>query len=261
MTRPLARVPRSRLVSLARSDRLAICLDVDGTLAPIVGAPSAARVPPETRGTLRRLRRHDNVTLIVISGRRADDARRVVGVRVDWTLGNHGFEMAVGDRAPQGFAPGVRRGEVRRAAARVARAVADLERVTLEDKGWTLSVHFRRAGARVGHEVWRRVRHATRGLSVRLYGGKRVVEVRPAITWNKGIALGRLLTRIYGRLWPARAEVVFAGDDVTDEHVFQEIARQAMTIKVGTGRTRAGYRTRSPATLAHWLAHLEHLLP
>jgi trehalose-phosphatase len=260
VTRPLGRVPKRRLAQLAASEQLAICLDVDGTLATLVPRPWEARVPPDTRAILRRLRRHRSVTLIIVSGRGADDARRVVGTRVDWTVANHGFELAEGDRAPQPFASRGGRRAVRRAAARVATAIGGLAGVRLEDKGWTLSVHYREAPA-LGNVLWSRVNRAVRGLDVRVYGGKRVIEVRPAGTWTKGSALQRLLTRLYGRLWRASTGVFFAGDDETDEHVFATLGRDALTVKVGSGTTRAQYRTRSPASFARWLERFETLIP
>lgn len=260
MTTPLRRVRREAVRDLAARERLAVCLDVDGTLAPIVPNPHDARVPAPIRATLERLRQHPSVALIVVSGRGADDARRVVGTRVDWTIANHGFEVAPGNGAAQPFAPNADRRKVRRAAQRVARAVRDLPGVRFEDKGWTLSVHFRQAPY-MEDAVWRQVRAAARGTGARLYGGKRVLEVRPPGTWNKGTALQRLLTQLYGRPWRATTGVVFAGDDETDEHVFSVLDGRAMTIKVGAGRTRARYRTTSPATFTRWLRDFERLIP
>src|SRR5712691_1257881 len=73
-------------------ERTAILLDVDGALAPIVPRPEDARVPPETRAELRRLRQR-YALVACISGRDGADARRIVGVRELTYVGNHGLEL------------------------------------------------------------------------------------------------------------------------------------------------------------------------
>ncbi len=76
MTCPLSRAGVGLLSTLTEYARLAVCLDVDGNLAPIVQSPQAASVPSGTQSVLRRLYRHDAVTLVLVSGRHPDDARR-----------------------------------------------------------------------------------------------------------------------------------------------------------------------------------------
>lgn len=235
-------------------------LDVDGTLAPIAPRPDGARVPAATRALIRRLRSHGAVTVGLVSGRPADEARRLVGVPVDWTIGNHGFEVARGSAPPHPLAsPGVRR-PVRRARAAIARVIAGEDGVWIEDKGWTLAVHFRGAGRAVGPRLWRRVRAVTAGLGVALGRGKSVIDVRPDVGWHKGEAVRALLRRLGGPAWITRHGIVYAGDDVTDEHAFDALPPPAVTIKVGRGPTRARYRTASPAALSAWLARLERAL-
>ena len=260
MTRPLSRSGSELRSLLAKHESLAVCLDVDGTLAPIARRASDARVPSRTREILRRIHRHRGVTLIIVSGRRAAEARTLVGTPVDWTIGNHGFEVARGRGPARAFAERVSRRAVQRAAARVAAAIMAFDGVVLENKGWTLAVHYRLAGGTAGPQVWRRVREAVKGLDVVLHRGKRLIEVRPAGSWDKGSAVCRLFTEVHGTAWRERTAVICAGDDVTDEHMFARLPRTTMTIKVGRGRTRARYRTVSPGTLEGWLARLEREL-
>ncbi len=261
MTRPLSRAGVELLSTLTEYARLAVCLDVDGTLAPIVQSPQAASVPSGTRSVLRRLYRHDAVMLVLVSGRHPDDARRVAGVAAHWTIGNHGFELARGAEPGRSLVAVMERRKVQRAAAAIARVVDDLEDVVLENKGWTLAVHYRAAGRGTEAIVWRRVRDAVRETGVALFGGKRVINVRPKSSWSKGEAVRVLLRRRYGDAWPRRVGTVYAGDDLTDEHAFAGLPGAAVTIKVGRGKTRARYRTGSPETLTRWLSRLEAALP
>jgi len=72
---------------------LLILLDVDGTLAPIAANPSLARVPDVTRQIVASLVAARDVFVVLVSGRAAADARRLVGVARVWTVGNHGAEV------------------------------------------------------------------------------------------------------------------------------------------------------------------------
>ena len=73
-------------------ERAAVLTDVDGTLAPIVPRPEQAAVPPRAREVLRRLSERYGL-VACISGRRAEEARRLVGVDGIAYAGNHGLEL------------------------------------------------------------------------------------------------------------------------------------------------------------------------
>ncbi len=74
--------------------------------------------------------------------------------------------------------------------------------------------------------------------------GKQVLDLRPDVSWHKGAAVRWILTRLLGETWPRRACVVYAGDDRTDEDVFEALASPAVTVKVGphVHPTAARYR-------------------
>src|SRR5678816_3851134 len=76
---------------------LLLMFDVDGTLAPIMSHPSLARVPEDTRRIVASMVTKPGVTVVLVSGRAAHDARRVVGVERVWTIGNHGAEVMTPD--------------------------------------------------------------------------------------------------------------------------------------------------------------------
>ena len=86
-------IPSGRL----KGRPLLLLLDVDGTLAPIVPDPSLARVPDDTRRIIASLASRADVHVVLVSGRAAHDARRVVGVERVWTIGNHGAEVMTPD--------------------------------------------------------------------------------------------------------------------------------------------------------------------
>lgn len=210
---------------------LAVMLDVDGTLAPIVDRPDAAAVPDETIAVIRRLADLHSVHVAVISGRSAVDAYRMVPVSTTWTIGNHGMEW----RPPHGEAQVL--DAARPFADVVARAFHDLEpRVRavrgaiLEHKHWTLSLHYRVADPIDVPALEASARDIAARLGLRVTHGKKVIELRPPIDVNKGTAAIDFAGRV-GAL-DGHGSVLYAGDDRTDEDAFQALRRHARAVTV-----------------------------
>jgi trehalose-phosphatase len=231
-----------------------IMLDVDGTLAPIAPRPELAAVPAETRAAIAALVATPGVTVCLVSGRAAADARRIVGVDGVWVIGNHGAEVMRPDGAIEvdpAVAPFA--GAVARTAAALAPIVAGVDGAILENKRWTLSVHYRGVAPGLVPVLEQAVGNiaAREGLTVR--DGKKVIEVRPPVSVDKGTAVVALARRL-GALAPG-ASLLFAGDDVTDEDAFRALraeAPAAITIQVapnGSASSHAEYRVDDPAAM------------
>jgi trehalose-phosphatase len=214
---------------------LLLLLDVDGTLAPIVVDPALAQVPDATRRIIASLVTRPRVTVILVSGRAAHDAKRMVGVERVWAVGNHGAEV-INPSGDTTVDP-----EVSRYAEPVARTAQTLEPlltaitgVVLENKTWTLAVHYRAADERVVP----RLRGIVEGVAERngllVTEGKKVLEIRPPVAVDKGSAISRLLRDLEG--FGADGSVLFAGDDATDEDAFRFLREHypsAVTIHIG----------------------------
>jgi trehalose-phosphatase len=218
---------------------LLLLLDVDGTLAPIVERPDYAIVSPATQHVLVDLVAMPDTHVAIVSGRSARDARRLVNVKGVWVLGNHGIEVA----QPNG-PPAVRR-DVAQYESKVAAAVdrcssiADsTPGVIVEDKRWTLSVHYRLADRAVIPAVSAHVADIALQLGLRVTVGKEVLEVRPPVDVNKGTA-AIALARSLNALDPS-ASVFCAGDDRTDEDAFRALrATQPAAVTVFVGNDGA----------------------
>ena len=203
--------------------RAAILTDVDGTLAPIVERAEEAAVPAAAREALAAL--SERYALVgCISGRRAEDARRLVGLDSLAYAGNHGLELLMpGDEAPQSD-PSVA-GREREAADFLASVAAErLASVGLrqEDKGPIQALHWRGSAdeARAescAHELANEAGRA--GLEPRW--GRKVLELRPRGGGGKDGAVASLLAD--GRLDRA----TYAGDDRTDLDAFRRLRELA----------------------------------
>ena len=214
---------------------LVLSFDVDGTLAPIVAHPALAEVPEATRRVIASLVTRPGVIIVLISGRAAQDARRVVGVERVWTVGNHGAEVidpagdTTVDAAVSRYAEAMAR-----TAQTLVPLVAAIPGVLLENKTWSLSVHYRAADEGVVPRLRGIVASVAAEQGLIVTEGKKVLEIRPPVGVNKGTAISRLVGDLGG--FSPEASVLFAGDDITDEDAFRFLREHhptAVTICIG----------------------------
>lgn len=202
---------------------LLLGLDFDGTLAPIVPRPADAALPAETGELLAALAARADTRVALISGRGLHDLIDRVGIDGLYYAGNHGLEI-------QG--PGVHRihdaaAAARERLARLARRLdAELRGIAgaiVEDKGLTLSVHYRMVTDEEQASLARDTAHACaeEEHGLRVSDGRKVVEIRPDVDWHKGRALGFLRETLTTDFPDAPA--IFIGDDTTDEDAFREL--------------------------------------
>lgn len=256
----------ARLAPLRREpERAAILTDVDGTLAPIVERAEDAAVPAAAREALAAL--SERYGLVgCISGRRAEEARRLVGLDSLAYAGNHGLELLLpGEDAVQPD-PSVAGRETEAAEFLAAldggRLAVGLRQ---EDKGPIQALHWRgspdeAAAEARAHEIANEAGKA--GLEPRW--GRKVLELRPLGGGGKDGAVASLLAD------PRLDRATYAGDDRTDLDAFrrlrelQEEGRLSAAVCVGVLSAEA------PAELAEesdltvggldgWLAILEWL--
>ena len=216
----------------AAQGRLLLALDFDGTLSPIVPHPEDATILPDAGRALTRIADREDTLLAIVSGRGLDDVRARVREERAFFAGNHGFEIE---------GPGVRhridaaerlRPELRMLTERLRHELEHIGGAEIEDKGITVSVHYRRVEDPEEAEEVRRVaeREAARS-GLRATHGKRVVELRPPFDWDKGRAVEFLIDTLSREapLFP-----VFIGDDVTDEDAFRAVReRGGLAVLVG----------------------------
>jgi trehalose 6-phosphate phosphatase len=199
-----------------------LAFDFDGTLAPIVDHPDDARVPLDVAKCLAELAQRHRVA--VISGRSVADVRARLGFEPGFVIGNHGAE----DDASR--LPEVAREALDALRARIAAAAGALAGtgVTVEDKGYSLALHYRLApDATVARAaIAALLDDAPAGVDS--FGGKCVVNVVAAGLPDKGEALARLVRRCRA------AAACFVGDDVNDEAVFRRALPPWLTIRIGS---------------------------
>ena len=198
---------------LSSAERLALCLDFDGTLAPIVEDPDAATMPDRTASALEALADHPGVELAVVSGRSLEDLRERVAVDDCVLAGNHGLEIDRG--GDRWIHPDVDPGALDRVRETVAERVASIDGCHVEDKRLTATVHFRRADVGRG-EIRPIVQSAVDDVpGFEATDGRKIVEIRPSVEWDKGEAVRELVDD--------RSLGIYVGDDTTDEDAFEAL--------------------------------------
>ncbi len=225
-----ALLPEALAPLRGQPERAGILLDIDGTLAPIVGQPADARVPEDSRRLLAEVARRYGVVACV-SGRRASEARALVSIGAISYLGAHGAELLRAGWTEPVLDPRLedwvqRIHEFGRQADN-----QDLRhlRVRLEDKGAILAFHWRGApDEEVARAAIDAVAARASALGLRTHWGRKVLEVRPPVQFDKGSGVTSFLAG-------TGAEVVmYAGDDRTDLDAFRAIVRLAEEGRIST---------------------------
>lgn len=240
---------------------LFIFLDYDGTLSPVAETPGEASTPAETRRLLEALAKKPRCKVAVISGRSVQDVKKKVGIGGVIYSGNHGLELeGPGFRFQSPLTKGYR-AALRSIKAELLKKLFRVKGVILEDKGLSLSLHYRLVDKndvpRVKAAFHKAVTlYVARG-RIKAGLGKMVLEVRPPLDWDKGKAVLWLLGRQkFGDVLP-----VYLGDDLTDEDAFRALKGKGLTICVGPPRrlSRAEYYLSGTPEVTEFLRRLTAL--
>lgn len=231
---------------------LILFLDYDGTLTPLREHPSQVRLSARTRHLLEELACRPHVWVALVSGRALRDLKRSVGLKDLYYVGNHGLELEGPQLRYMNPKAKSSRPVLRQIARRLKKVMKTIPGAWVEDKGLTLTLHYRLVApgqaVLVKNSFYGLVRpHQEKG-QVRVTTGKEVFEVRPPVRWTKGTIVNWLLARCLAHSNGNGVLSVYIGDDETDEDAFEALGPQGVTVAVGprTLLTKAQYRVRSP---------------
>lgn len=248
---------------LKAAEAIALLSDFDGTLSPIVDRPEQAFLPDAARLVLQELARRPDVSVAIISGRSLRDLKDRVAIENVTYVGNHGLEIEgptfkFVEPEAQNTRP-----VLSRLYQTLKHALSPFRGVIVEDKGLTLTVHYRMVdGNLIGDfkAIFEQVSGSVRSLGrVRVTSGKKVHEVRPAVSCDKGTAIDMLLERQAKHSGSRGNLVIFLGDDITDEDGFKVVRRNnGISVFVGAENqdSAADYFLKSPDEVQEFLRWL-----
>jgi trehalose 6-phosphate synthase/phosphatase len=238
--------------AVSAGKRIALFLDYDGTLREIELDPRAATPNTGIETLLQRLGQQQNVDVTVISGRSQEDMEAFLGGHPFRLIAEHGASLR---------GPGKKEWErldrnVNYAWKEELLAILRLYEQatpgsTIEEKHSSIVWHYRKAdedfGAWKASRLTEELSALTANYPIKVRHGKKMVEVT-AEQNNKGAAVSRVLEQ------NDNYEVALcAGDDLTDESMFELSRPRLLTIKVGIGPTQARFRVSDPATFRQFL--------
>ncbi|GAA2892403.1 trehalose-phosphatase [Microbacterium esteraromaticum] len=240
------------VAAIARTDRLLVALDFDGTASELVAEPMSARAIPAVKRALADLAALPQTTVAFISGRSLVHLREIA---------EHDDDSAVvlaGSHGAQYWYPG--EGEADADAADPERMLrdtlleelgpllADYPGIELESKTFGIGIHGRPARPEVERAAFAAVDEvfARRARHWRRRTGDRILEYSSRDE-GKDTAISVLRERT------GATGILFAGDDVTDEDALRVLGDGDLGVRVGPGETAAALRVESPQQIAELL--------
>ncbi len=256
-TLPDALASFGQLAGVVSARRPAIFFDFDGTLSEIVDEPGAATLVPGADKALQSLAALYPVA--VLSGRGLEDIRERVGIPGLWYAGSHGFEMVGPDGTYHRNDTAAEAVPVlEQAAVELAAKLESIPGVVVEHKRYAVAVHYRNAAPEAAATVTAAVHNIGNRSGLKVTTGRKVVELRPDIEWDKGATLQWIVDQVAGEepLLP-----IFIGDDLTDEDGFDAVLHDGVGIVVrhtedGDRATGARFSLDSPEMVRQFIERL-----
>ena len=245
--------PKLMASELARRlGEYAILLDIDGTLLDLAPTPREVWVPPDLSETLSRLRDKTSGALALVSGRSLNDIDLIFAPEQFPAVGGHGAEMriSIDSEAVATHAPPMDK-ELKRRLAAIAKLSPG---ILLEDKGYSLALHYRLAphAEKAIYEAVSLIRGELPNAPIEVLPGKCVCEIKQS-GFDKATGVRELITHE-----PFRGRrPLFIGDDVTDESVFVIMPDLAgLAFSVGRRAEGVAGHFDEPRDVRAWLARL-----
>jgi trehalose 6-phosphate phosphatase len=211
--------------------RVAVFLDYDGTLTPIVDRPEDAIISDAMREAVRGLARR--CTVCVVSGRDRAVVQQLMGVDDLVVAGSHGFDIwspeggAIEREEGTGFAD-----LIQSVTDTLREGVASVNGALVEPKKSSVAVHYRLVDERDRPGIKDLVDRvlAAHPDALKMTPGKMVYEIQPKLEWDKGKAVLYLLEAL--DLDQDDVVPLYVGDDITDEDAFRALAGRGIGILV-----------------------------
>ena len=238
-----------RLAALGTQRPLLVCSDYDGTLAPIAQRPEQVQLLPGAFNLLHELVRLPDTRVAIISGRSRDNLRAHSGLDLPILLiGSHGAELP--GRIAERREP-AQQTQIDALESALVQICARAPGAWIERKPFGMAVHVREASCLDGERVLAQVRDGlTQWPAIHATEGKAVIELSFVRT-SKGDAVHWLRND-----WGVEPQVIYFGDDVTDESAFEALGPEDIGVKVGAGQSRAAHRVTSESEALSALAFL-----
>ncbi|XP_062227559.1 probable trehalose-phosphate phosphatase 4 [Phragmites australis] len=251
-----------QIAAAAKGKKIIMFMDYDGTLSPIVTDPDMAFMTAEMRAAVCGAAKH--FPTAIVTGRCFDKVYSFVGLSELYYAGSHGMDIKGPNskedkkvllQPAREFLPMIDK---------AYRALVEKTKATpgarVENNKFCLSVHFRC----VDEKRWSRLAEQVKAVlldfpELKLTEGRKVLEIRPSIMWDKGRAVEFLLKSLG---FDNRSDVlpVYIGDDRTDEDAFKVLRKRGQGLGILVSKclkeTDASYSLQDPTEVMEFLLRL-----
>lgn len=255
------------IMNASKGKQIVIFLDYDGTLSPIVQDPDQAFMANEMREAVRDVAEY--FPTAIVSGRSRDKVHSFVRLSELYYAGSHGMDIkgpAKGHKNRKGdqgvlfqpakdFLPMM--DEVYKALLEETKSTPGAK---VENNKFCLSVHFRRVDEKLWADLAEKVKSVLKEYpKLRSTQGRKVLEIRPTIKWDKGKALEFLLETL-GFANSDKVLPIYIGDDRTDEDAFKVLRKKGQGLGILVSKspkdTDASYSLEEPSEVMYFLQRL-----
>ncbi|XP_030468656.2 probable trehalose-phosphate phosphatase J [Syzygium oleosum] len=256
-----------QIIDASQGKQIVMFLDYDGTLSPIVDDPDRAFMSSKMRATVKKLA--GCFPTAIVSGRCRDKVYSFVRLGELYYAGSHGMDIrgpAKGSKYKKGNQPVLFQpaSEFLPMIDEVYKELVEKTKLTpgamVENNKFCVSVHFRRVDEKEWTELAQQVRSVIKEYpKLRLTQGRKVLEIRPTIKWDKGKALEFLLESL-GFANRTNVFPVYIGDDRTDEDAFKILRDRGQGFGILVSKfpkdTNASYSLQEPEEVMNFLQRL-----
>jgi trehalose-phosphatase len=235
-------------------------LDFDGTLVPIQNDPSKCVLSPKIKGQLEAIALPGKACIAILSGRTVTDIRDRVNIQDVYYGGNHGIEIS-GPRVNYTH-PDALSGKhiIDRVCREIEQEIGNIEGAFIEKKKFGFTLHYRMAKkddkALIQRAFHRITAENSDAQTVTVMRGKKVLELAPNVSWDKGIAALFILQELQRNYLP-----IYVGDDLTDEKAFEVLRERGLTVRIGKSKKSvAQYFLKGQWEVSRFLRHINSLI-
>lgn len=256
-----------QIIDASKGKQIVMFLDYDGTLSPIVEDPDRAFMSKKMRKTVKKLAKC--FPTAIVSGRCRDKVYKFVKLAELYYAGSHGMDIKGPEKRSKSnkdsesvlFQPA---SEFLPMIDEVYKQMVETTKSTpgakVENNKFCLSVHFRCVDEKKWSELAQQVRSVLKDYpKLRLTQGRKVLEIRPTIKWDKGKALEFLLESL-GFANCSNVFPVYIGDDRTDEDAFKILRDRGQGFGILVSKfpkdTSASYYLQEPDEVMDFLRRL-----
>ncbi|KAK4285134.1 hypothetical protein QN277_001875 [Acacia crassicarpa] len=267
-----------QIANHAKGKRIALFLDYDGTLSPIVDNPDCAFMSENMRAAVKKVA--ELFPTAIISGRSCDKVHEFVGLTELYYAGSHGMDIigpvrqSVSDDHPNCIRSTDNQGKevnlfqpaaeflpmIDKVLDSLIECTKDIKGAKVENNKFCVSVHYRNVEEKNWKTVGQRVFDILKDYPrLRLTHGRKVLEVRPVIDWDKGKAVTFLLESL-GLSNCDDVVPIYVGDDRTDEDAFKVLREgnkgYGILVASAPKESKAVYSLRDPSEVMEFLKTL-----